>query len=212
MVGIYDNNPYQELYNNLIKYIYNYLNNNDLNNYEDIDNIAKLILINNGCEISDNAIGKISKIMDNNYGLYFIIGGSGNRINQSYDLIEINGMPYLIIFLDYFKDINYKYNGNDPIKISEQSIMGKYNYYNELVKISQAFVNSIHNSSYSNNELNTTAIGNICRNIPIIIAGNIIYNICGEITENDVETDYEFINNIISNGLFKLSLYGIYEY
>lgn len=211
MIGIYDNNPYQELYDVLYDYIHNYINN-DLSDYNEIDNLVKLILINNGCEISNKTIGKSTTIMDNNYGLYFIINGFGNKINQSYDLIEINGMVYLVIFLDYFKDINYEYTGNDPIKISEQKLMGRYNFYNELVKIVQAYIDSTHHSAYDNNKLNTTSIGNIYRNIPILIAGNIIYNICGKLTENDVENDYEFINDIISNGLFKLSLYGIYEY
>lgn len=210
MVGIYDNNPLEELYKSLNFAIkYNTINDK----FSKIDSIMKLILENNGCSFvnnNDNILCYKDLIMNNSYALYFIIGGTGNDVNQCFDFIEFNGMKYLVIFLDHFADIKEENTDEDIVIKNIDAFMGKSTYFEKIVKIVQIFIATITTHAIYTPALSTSAAANVYRYAPSIIAGAIILNICGELNENDVSgIDYKSLMNFMKEPI-KATLYGIY--
>lgn len=212
MIGKYDNNPLIELYNSLLQNINNFLYNN-IDDYEVIDPVAKAILANNGCGFSDEPYTKTEFIVNNSYGLYFIIGGIGNKVNGWFDFMEIKGMNYIIIFLDKFKDFLAKPDGKDEIALNASIFMGKSIYFDMICKITEIFIAITTNPAVFTNQLATSAAAKNYRFAPAIIASSIIYEICGELNENDISgVDYEFIKDIVVNNKVSLALYGIHKF
>lgn len=209
MKAKYSNNPLKELYSELSKYISKFINN-EYNAFDKIDNSIKLMLMNNACSfVCDNEIyAKEVSIMDDDFVLYFIIGGIGNNINKFYDVIEINGMIYLVIFLDEFKDIIPKdINDNDNITSSAISFMGRFNVFESIVKLVNIFISLTSNPSIHTNILATTAVRNKYSRAPAIIAGSILSQY-GELTESDVDSN---LLEIINKNNIDVYLYGIYN-
>ena len=210
MTGIYDENPLKELY---LKINNAFINSNKLD--YGIDTLLRLILENNGCAFADNE-NKINSykelIMNGTYTLYFIAGAKGNNINECFDFVEFNGMKYLIIFLDYFKDMKENtHEFSNSIDKEAAEFMGKSIYFNRIVKIVQIFIATISNQAIFTPTLSTSAAANIFRYAPDIIAGKIVNNICGELNENDIDgIDYKTLTRFISNEYFDLTLYGVY--
>lgn len=212
MIGKYDENPLIELHNSLLTNIYNFLYNN-IDDYTPIDSVAKAILANNGCGFSNTSYGKTEFIVNNSYGLYFIIGGVGNKVNDWFDFMEIKGMDYIVIFLDKFKDFLAKPDGKDEIALNAAIFMGKSIYFDMICKITEIFIAITTNPAVFTNQLSTSTSARNYRFAPSIIASNIIYQICGELNENDVSgVDYEFIKDIVENDKISLALYGIHKF
>lgn len=214
MIGKFDYNPLLEFYEALKNNIKMLIDKTYKSCYGNIDNIAKAVLSNNGCGFTDNACGNFKYIMDNSYGLYFIIGGTGNKANNYFDIIDFNGLTYLVIFLDEFEKMNdaSQIDEDDPVGISAIEFMGKSSYYNIIIKIVNAFILMISNPAIFTSTFSTSSVANIYRFAPHIIAAAIINDTCGEVRENDVEgIDYNMIRYIIDNDKINLALYGIYK-
>lgn len=209
MKTLFDNNPLKEFNDALEKEIKTLLNKNYKDEYESINSLIKVILMNNGCGFADESYGKSVFIMDNSYGIYFIIGGTGNKVNEFFDFINLNGMNYFVIFLDVFKDIMNKNKFNEIAEIAAE-ILGNSNYFYTITKLVNIFITTIANQATFTSTLSTTAMASNYRFAPYIIAGSIIYNIVGELNENDVSgIDYNDLTEIINSGKIDLALYGI---
>lgn len=214
MRGLYNNSPFDEIYNSLKNNIKVCSDRLYKETYEGIDPLMRLILSNNGCAFSDNVYAHCDYILDGSYGLYYIIGGKANATNDNYDYVELKGMPYFVIFLDTFMDINdIPGEFDNEISKAASAFMGKSAYFDAIVTIINAFMSTLSNAGLYSSTLSTTAAGFVRRRTPFIIAGKIIKEICGEVNENDIagiEIKYllKFVNN---DRLFSLSLYGVYE-
>lgn len=213
MKGKFSGNPLLELYETLGYMIKDYVNNND-NIVTCIDPVAKLILANNGCKFSDDeVIGKAEFILDGDYGIYFISGGIGNDVNECFDFIDINGMSYLVVFLDVFKDFLAKPNSDNEIALNAAVFMGKSNYFDAICKIVNAFIATTTLPAIFTSQLSSSASARKYRFAPSIIASNIIYDICGELNENDVVcADYDMMKDIVENHKIARALHGIFVY
>lgn len=201
MEGNYEYNPIYKLYIALKTYFkYNHDNNTD--EYCEIDQLLKLILLNNGCKSRpDIDIKQSIYCMNNDYDIYFISGMIGNDINEFYDFIYFNGKKVLIIFIDFF-DIKT----NEEIKPnSPDFIMGNSVYYDAIKKIVEVF--------YITSELNpsgilTSAMATTQKWNKSIIAIHVL-NEFKKVDENDVcDISMDDINKIL-NGNINLLLYGI---
>lgn len=214
MKGLYDNSPFEEIYNSLRKNIEIYSNRSYMDVYGDIDPLMKLILSNNGCAFNNNIYSYCDYILDGSYGLYYIIGGKANAANDNYDYVELKGMPYFVIFLDTFENINdIPSEFDNDISRAASAFMGKSVYFDAIITITNAFMSTLSNAGLYSSTLSTTAAGFTRRRTPFIIAGKIIKDICGEVNENDIAgIEFEYLLKYVNNDrLFSLSLYGIYE-
>lgn len=202
MKGKYDENPAYTLYAAMML-------NFDYSaraEYDNIDNVLKLILLNNGCKISENDQPlQRNVIINEDYMVCFITGMIGNDANEYYDFIIFNGMKYLIIFIDYFNFMKEgDINENDPL-YSLKITMGNSVYYDAIKKIVEVFYLT---SEPMPGGLLTTTMATIQRWNQAIIAIHILNNFKA-VDENDVsDIPMEDINNIL-NGNIKLQLYGI---
>lgn len=208
MLAKYSDNPIEEFSNILCNEIRNY-NNDYLQEYSDIDSICKLILLNNGCKINDSSKSKYVLILDESLVLYFITNAEGNEVNKIYDVFEVNGTIYFTIFLDNFKGIN-KSNDNDLNITSPDLLFGKSTYFMDVYNLTLKFIKLTTNPILLTAEFASTSIGYNSKINPLIVAGRIILEICGELTDLDVEgsgiTAKELIEYISH---YKSSLYGI---
>ena len=214
MRGLYNNSPFDEIYNSLKNNIKVCSDRSYKEIYEDIDPLMRLILSNNGCAFSDNVYAHCDYTLDGSYGLYYIIGGKANVTNDNYDYVELKGMPYFVIFLDAFMDINdMPREFDNEISKAASAFMGKSVYFDTIVTLINAFMSTLSNAGLYSSTLSTTAAGFVRRRTPFIIAGKIIKEVCGEVNENDIAgIDIKYLLKFVnSDKLFSLSLYGIYE-
>ena len=211
MQGKYDINPVYELAGILNFELRRYKEfEDDLpieRGYDELDNVLKLILLNNGCRIASDKIQYqlIKNIIPNEYQICFITGMIGNEVNDYYDFLILNGMKILVIFIEYFDGlITHFINENDPmyqLKIA----MGNSVYYDAIKKIVEIFYLT---SEPMPGGLLTTAMTTTQRWNQAIIAINII-NFFKPIDENDVsDIPMEDIKKIL-DGNIELQLYGI---
>lgn len=206
MLGKYENNPILDLYMAMHREL---LNRNISESSENIDDIFKLILLNNGCKISMDNTPKqtVIDIISNKYKICFITGMIGNDANEYYDFITFNGMKYLIIFLDYFniiteEDIN---NSIDNVENSLKIMLGNSVYYDAIKKIVEVFYLTFEPIP---NGLLTTAMATNQRWNQVIIAIHLL-NEFKPVDENDVsDISIEDIKKILS-GSIECQLYGI---
>lgn len=213
MKGLYTNSPFDEIYNSLKKNIKACSDRSYKDTYKSIDPLIKLMLSNNGCAFTKDSYAHCDYILDDSYGLYYIIGGKANATNDNYDYLEINGMPYFVIFLDVFMDINdVPGEFDNDISRAARSFMGKSAYFDAITTIINAYMSTLSNAGLYSSTLSTTAAGLVRRRTPFIIASRIIKDICGDLTENDIAgIEYDHVMKIINNDkLFSFSLYGIY--
>lgn len=202
MQGKYDNNPIYNLYNSLLINLDDSLRDQ----YDDIDKMLKLILLNNGCKLSENSLQLQRKtIIRDDYMVCYVSGMIGNDVNEYYDFLIFNGMKFLIVFIDYFNFIKKEdINENDPLYELKITI-GNSIYYDAIKKIVEVFYLT---SEPIPGGLLTTTMATTQRWNQAIIAINIINNF-KPVDENDVsDIPMEDIKNIL-NGNIKLQLYGI---
>lgn len=202
MQGKYDESPIYKLYTLLDKELTKKYTCN-----MQIDKILKYILLNNGCKINEGYAQYqcIENIIPDEYSICFINGIIGNDVNEYYDFITFNGMKYLIVFKDYFKDISYgTYNSQDPM-LDLKIAMGNSVYYDAIKKIVEVFYLT---SEPVPNGLLTTAMAATQRWNQAIIAIHIL-NQFKPVDENDIpDIPMDDINKIL-DGNITLQLYGI---
>lgn len=206
MKGKYDYNPLYVFYDELNTAISEYINN-DFDNYECMDDLAKNILLNNGCAFSNTPITKTVSLLNNNYILYFVIGGTGNATTSGlYDYMNINGLDYFVIFLNSFNNIDEIIPDDDELKVS----IGKSIYFDYICKLVNVYIATTVNQSVFMQLLSTSSISNNYRYAPYIIASQIIYNINGKLSSDDVSMmRYDKLLDIVQNNKIVLALYGI---
>lgn len=208
MKGVFNNNPLLELYEVLRAYI-GFGENSSIRSLNNEDAILKLILENNGCAFSDGARYRFKELAYTpNYTLYFIYGAKGNSVNEFYDYIEIYGMKNLIIFMDYFEDLNKSYNPSNDIDKNLQELMGNSIYFDAIKKIVDVYISTTTNAAELMGSESTTAASNMYRFAGLLIAAKIIDDTIG-LTENDVSTiRYEDLRKML-NRPFEIVLLGI---
>lgn len=212
MLGSYRMNPLFEFYKSLGKEIRRAANNSLWGYDNSIDDCMKPMLENNGCTFADDSkiYTTTTLLMNKTYVLCYIFGAKGNSVNECFDFLEFQGMKYLIIFLDCFIGMNEEPEIKDEIDKEAAEFMGKYEYYNMITKITNAFIYSIAPPAVFTSALSTTAAANVYRYAPDIIAGKIIYYVCGKLTENDISgIDYKTLWRFVQEPTEDL-LYGIY--
>ena len=207
MQGKYDQSPIHNLYIWL-----NMALTNKLIAVGNIDDVLKLILINNGCKFDldnenahQNELCIIRDIIDNEYQICFVTGCLGNDANEFYDFIVFNGMKMLVVFLDYFNNISYgTYNSQDPL-VQLKISMGNSIYYDAIKKIIEVFYLT---SEPMPGGLLTTAMATTQRWNQAIIAIRIL-NEFKPIDENDVsDIPMDDVKKIL-DGNINMQLYGI---
>lgn len=108
----YDNplyNVYLSLYNRMCT---------DLDYKNEKDDIIDLMLKYNGCAFADNDTANVSEICDDIY-LYASYGTSGNENNEVFNYVSVYGTKYIIIHMDYFKNIKTNPSSKEPLTIEE---------------------------------------------------------------------------------------------
>jgi hypothetical protein len=213
MIGKYDENPVQLLYNYLNTEISDFVDNNYSvikdNGYKDIDKIINLILINNGCKMipNYNILQKVEPIINSEYNICFITGMLGNDITEYYDFFVFNGTKYLVVFIDYFKiteEINYDIADDDP-SYKLKMAMGNSVYYDAIKKIVEVFYLTFEPMPSA---LLATTMATAHRWNPSIIAIHILDNF-KQVDENDVSDMPLKDIRTIADGNIALQLYGI---
>ena len=208
----YDVDPLVRIYNILNEEIKSYLdfvhNPKYGLKYKIIDDIIKLILQSNDCKFSSYVLARECKISDDYY-LYLVSGAIGNDTNPYYDYIEIYGSKYLVVFLDYFKDMTPKPKYNDgSIESIANSFMGNYNYTEAIKTIVETYINSCVEC---NNSLDSTSAQFRYYTAPIYISSKIINNLVG-LEEEDIGNtmfSYKEILDKITNTSIELLILGV---
>lgn len=207
----YNENPLYEFYNELKTVIEEY-NNDTFKEYPPVHSVIRYILLNNGCSFDNNNHSKESYIMDEDYCLCFISGAHGNSINKIFDMIDLNGMIYLIIFIDdiYNDIIVNDDNSTDEIASIAKDLIGRFNGFDKIMKLTDVFIRSISNPAIFTSQLSTTSIANNYRFASYIIAASIL-ELFGPLEENDISgINLETLNDLKKIGI-DLNLRGIYE-
>lgn len=211
MKAKYDENPLYEFYNELKIVVEEYMNDT-FKEYPPVHSVIKYILCNNGCNFDIEHHLKEVYIMDENYCLCFISGAYGNNINNIFDIIDINGMTYLIIFMDsIYQDIIIdNTEPTEEIDAIAKDMIGRCNGFDKIMKLTDVFIRSISNPAIFTSQLSTTSIANNYRLAPYIIASSIL-ELCGPLEENDISgINLETLKDLKSIGI-DLNLRGIYS-
>jgi len=203
MKGKYGFNPIEIFYDELLKGFTYYNIDTD---YEEIDNILKLILLNNGCkeDPNSNQYQKISDIIVDEYEVRFITGMVGNDATECYDFLIFNGKKVLVIFVDYFNFLTENEpEETDPYKL--KIIIGNSIYYDAIRKIVEVFYLTTEPMPGG---LLTTAMATIQRWNQAIIAIHIL-NHFKPVDDIDVcDIPINEVNDILNKDI-KIQLYGI---
>ena len=214
MKAKYDVDPLVRIYNILNEEIKSYLdfvhNPKYGLKYKIIDDIIKLILQSNDCKFSSYVLAREFKISDDYY-LYLVSGAIGNDTNPYYDYIEICGSKYLVVFLDYFKDMKPKPKYNDgSIESIANSFMGNYNYAEAIKTIVEIYIDTC--KEYCKLPTSTCAEFRYYT-APIYISAKILNNLVGfqeEDTGNSM-LSYDQIMKSINSISIEALILGIYK-
>lgn len=208
MTGKYDVNPLHAFYTTLDRAIDEYVSDSYINDKNKIDQIAKLILSNNGCDFVDESYQLIYK-MNEDISVMCIFGAKGNNVNVCYDVFEFNGMTYFVIFMDCFEGIDKSLDADDEFERKAKEFMGYSEYFDTIVSLTNKFIALIVNPATLQNGMSTTAAADNHRFAPILIAGKIL-NEYHKLTENDIYgIELDYLNELL--GRYDLALYGIRE-
>lgn len=208
MTGKYDVNPLYKFKEVLDKAIDEYVSGSYVDEKNKIDQIAKLILLNNGCTFADESYQLIYE-MNEDISVMCIFGAKGNNVNICYDVFEFNGMTYLVIFMDCFDGIDKSLDADNEFDRKAKEFIGYSDYFGTIVNITNKFITITTNPAILQNGMSTTAAANNNRFVPIIIAGAIL-NKYHTLTENDIYgIELDYLKELL--GKFKLTLYGIRE-
>jgi hypothetical protein len=208
MVGKYNTNHLQQ-FGRILRYAIETAihENYDNDNCTEVDAITKLILLNNGCAFADKSYQKIYNTDNDSVAVLCIYGAQGNAANTIYDVIEFNGLNYLVCFMDNFKDMGKTSEATDEISRIADEFMQYSQYFDYICTLVNKFIALTSNNSLLQNGMAATAAANNYRYAPLIIAGSIVSQY-HELTENDVYgIELDYLNDLIKN--YNLSLYGI---
>lgn len=215
MRGKYDYDPIYKLYGNLLSEINLYVTNKSADKitdygYTGIDDLAKLILLNNGCKMTADEVvfQKIMPIIPDEYNMCFIYGMIGNDVTQYYDFFTFNGTKNLVIFVEYF-NIMQASDDQDSDHESPSHIlktaMGNSVYYDAIKKIVEVFYSTFEPVT---SNLLTTAMASTQRWNQAIVAIHILEHF-KQVDENDVsDIPLEDIRKI-ATGATLLQFHGI---
>jgi hypothetical protein len=162
----------------------------DFEQYTKVDEDEILLLMNNGCRISDVEPMENMVSLDNNYYVSIITGMMGNDKNTFFDFYYThdgnrNVIKILVVFLDYFKDVKTE---ETPL-VDENGITditGNSNFFFAIKQISEIFLMSYYNPATFTGAFNATVAGTNFRYLPNIIAGIILAQF-KPLTEEDTE-------------------------
>lgn len=169
MVVKYDIDPLVSVYSYLKQLIYKTNKGTD----DEVDDIIRSALEHNGCGFSDDVSSTTVQLTEDKY-LCFMYGVKGNKFSEVYDYINIYGTSYIIIFMDYYKNIKTEIKTNSlSIEDNLDNIMGNSIYFNAICEIVNFVIRLLSNIK--------PPIGSIQEKInsmaPTIIAANIINDI-----------------------------------
>jgi hypothetical protein len=182
-----------------------------LDEEDDIYNDLLLVLLNNGCKLSDNmtVIKATVDTRDNAVDLIFIDNSAANDANSFFDYVEINDMKALVIFLDYFSNIHREGDPEPEDEVTKHFIeqFGNSEYYDALKRICDIYLSLISNPILHMNMLGATAAANMYRWDSSIIAAYVIDKI-KPITDADIsDMDISIARRYLTN--LELRLKGI---
>ena len=179
----YDYNPLFKLYKELDYAMYGIVNHKN-NNDEETDDLINTLVGYNSAKLSNDVKSKTVEICDDVY-LYLLYGAIGNDFNEVFDYIDIYGSSYIIVYMDYFKDIKTEDIGSeDSLDMGEKLsyIMGNSNAFNGICSIVEFFIRLTNkvkpNPGSIQEKINSIA--------PTMIAANILNRI-KPLTENDCD-------------------------
>ena len=187
MYAALDKLPLEELYE-FIKCELEWMQRNksyavaSMNSIDD-DNILKLLMLNNGCGIAENPVFHYYTFTTiKEYRILCLYACKANDVNKFFDYTEFFGTKYLLIFMDYFIDID------KPLETDDDIFLGRSKYFDAIRQIVDVFLATTTNYAEINSSiLSTTILGNAYRFAGAFIAAKLIQDICGEITDNDQE-------------------------
>lgn len=182
----YDYNILFKLYDILDKSIYYFLNGK-IDNDKRTDDVIVDLVGYNGAKTSDYVATKTIEICDDTY-ICLLYGILGNEMNEVFDYLEIYGSSYIIVFMDYFKNIKTENIGNeDSLNMEEKLsyVMGNSTAFNGISQIVEFFIKLTSrvkpNSGTIQEKINSTA--------PTMIAAKILNDI-KPLTENDCDGSF----------------------
>lgn len=209
MIGKYDVNPLEQFEKILDKAMDEYIGGSYVHESNKIDQIAKLILLNNGCSFTDESYQLVYKTVYDNISIMCIFGAKGNNVNVCYDVFEFNGLTYFVIFMDCFEGLDKPLDADNEFDRKAKEFMGYSDYFDTIVNITNKFIALTAIPTVLQNGMSTTAIADNYRFVPIIIAGKLLSRY-HELTENDIYgTELDYLKELV--GKYPLTLYGIRE-
>ena len=200
-----DTNPLYELYE-ILNNEFQYCKRNckiqgfPFNNLVQPESLITLMLKNNGCPF-DKIFGWRVKELKSypNYRVVFFYGAMGNAKNEFYDYIEVYGTKYLIIFMDFFADI----------EAEPTPIVGRSTYFAALMKIVEVFLSTTTSMAEIVGALGTTCAAQNYRFAGLFIAAKILLDLVG-LNEDDIELmPYDELMKFLKNISIKVLLMGI---
>ena len=211
MKAKYDYNPLMRLYEILDNAICDsvYKINEDFDDTP--DDVINSILKYNNCAFSDNVNSRTIEIIDDTY-IYLLFGAKGNEFNEVFDYVDIYGSKYIIIFMDYFKNIK-RDKISEPVDnytVEErlEYMMGNSVEFDAICNIVSFFISLISDVKPSpksvQEKINSTA--------PVMIAAFII-NKYRPLEENDCESaiiPYNDIMEMLNTGTLSTILLGLF--
>lgn len=190
----YDYNPLMRLYAVLDDAIYNLVYN--IAGFDNkTDDVIDSILKYNNCAFSDTVNSITIEIVNDTY-LYLLYGVKGNEFNEVFDYVDIYGSKYIIIFMDYFKNIKREKmsepTGNYSVEEKLEYMMGNSSEFDAICNIVSFFISLISdvkpNPRSVQEKINSTA--------PVMIA-SFILNKYKPLEQNDCESSVIPYENII---------------
>ena len=164
-----------------------YFLNGKIDNDKRTDDVIVDLVGYNGAKTSDYVATKTIEICDDTY-ICLLYGVLGNEMNEVFDYLEIYGSSYIIVFMDYFKNIKTENIGNeDSLNMEEKLsyVMGNSTAFNGISQIVEFFIKLTSrvkpNPGSIQEKINSTA--------PTMIAANILNDI-KPLTENDCDGSF----------------------
>lgn len=183
------------------------IKNNKFDEYKKADEDEILLLMNNGCRISDKDVMQLSVYLGEQYYLNIITGMMGNDKNTFFDFYYTHTnadsneqIKNLVVFSEYFKDVKTK-EAPEFDENGIRDITGNSNFFFALKQLTELFVMSYYNPATFTGIFNSTVAGTNFRYLPCLVAGAILMQF-KPLTEEDTEgcgIEHSIIAEILSN-------------
>ena len=181
-------NTYSILYDVIKRY-----HTKGLNFEKEIDPLLFKILVSNSCPVSNTNKPKTLSfdVIDEELKIIFVENMMGNAASEYMDFIDIFGTKYIIIFIDYFDEIQDNKTEDDGI----EDVLGNFNYIAAIAYIVKFIIILIN--PITDDLSMTYCAGNRYYKAPIIIATKII----NDISPIDPEIDLPVVMEVPWNEL-----------